>query len=95
MKMPFGKHKGKDIADLPIEYCRWVVKQDWFKEDARIEIRKRVGIDFETIAKLYQAECTKMANQLAHIYRQLSIHFHPDRGGDTKAMQFINNLFGK
>lgn len=29
--MPFGKHKGESIADLPSSYLRWLAEQDWFE----------------------------------------------------------------
>jgi len=29
--MYFGKHKGTKLANLPDDYCRWLLKQDWIK----------------------------------------------------------------
>lgn len=31
-KMPFGKHKGLTLAEVPKEYAEWLCKQDGFKE---------------------------------------------------------------
>lgn len=29
MKMPFGKHKDKDLAEIPKGYLRWLTRQEW------------------------------------------------------------------
>lgn len=26
VKMPFGKHKGEYVSDMPTSYCRWAVE---------------------------------------------------------------------
>ena len=31
-RMPFGKHKGMRIEDLPFEYLEWLVDQDFLRE---------------------------------------------------------------
>ena len=28
-RMPFGKHKGKRLGEVPDEYLRWFLQQDW------------------------------------------------------------------
>ena len=38
MLMPFGKHKGEQLASLPEDYLRWLIDQDWLKDDLRNEI---------------------------------------------------------
>jgi hypothetical protein len=32
---PFGKHKGRKLADIPDTYLDWVVGQDWFVSQPR------------------------------------------------------------
>ena len=29
MKMPFGKHKDRELTELPRGYLRWLRQQDW------------------------------------------------------------------
>jgi uncharacterized protein (DUF3820 family) len=29
MKMPFGKHKGKELTEIPKKYLQWLRQQDW------------------------------------------------------------------
>jgi uncharacterized protein (DUF3820 family) len=47
MTLPFGKHKGEDIADVDLGYLKWLEEQDWVKEDLRealqFEIERREG----------------------------------------------------
>lgn len=30
--IPFGKHKGRDIEDIPTSYLEWVICESWFEE---------------------------------------------------------------
>jgi hypothetical protein len=34
-KMPWGKHKGKLISQVPTSYLQWVANQDWFHKHGR------------------------------------------------------------
>ena len=29
MKMPFGKHKDKELSEVPKRYLRWLRSQEW------------------------------------------------------------------
>ena len=29
-RMPFGKHKGEKLEDIPAQYFLWLHEQDWF-----------------------------------------------------------------
>lgn len=31
-EMPFGKHKGEHIEDVPTSYIRWLLDQDWLAD---------------------------------------------------------------
>ena len=32
VRIPFGKHVGDQIGDLPESYMRWCLDQDWFEK---------------------------------------------------------------
>jgi hypothetical protein len=32
LKIPFGKHKGELLADIPNSYLEWLLEQDFFEE---------------------------------------------------------------
>ncbi len=43
--IPFGKHNGKSIKDLPTKYLDWIIGQDWFCEkfkDLKDEVIKEL-----------------------------------------------------
>ncbi len=31
-QIPFGKHKGVDIEDVPTDYLKWLCGEDFFRE---------------------------------------------------------------
>lgn len=33
--MPFGKHKGEELQDIPVAYLDWLIGQDWLKPDLK------------------------------------------------------------
>lgn len=33
MEMPFGKHKGEDLEDIPLSYLRWVLRNVYLWDD--------------------------------------------------------------
>lgn len=35
MKIPFGKHRGELLADIPNSYLEWLLEQDFFEEKFR------------------------------------------------------------
>ncbi len=37
MRLTFGKHKGEDLADVPISYVKWLEEQDWVSDAMREE----------------------------------------------------------
>lgn len=42
MKMPFGKYKGEDVCDLPIDYIKWLEEQDWVRDELRKELQHEI-----------------------------------------------------
>lgn len=35
MRFPFGKHRGKDLAEIPDTYLDWIIGEKWFVADCR------------------------------------------------------------
>lgn len=33
--LPFGKHKGQKVSDVPVEYLDWLIGQSWLNADLR------------------------------------------------------------
>ena len=41
IRMPFGKHKGTPLIDLPDAYVDWLLQQDWVNDNLRSSIAFR------------------------------------------------------
>ena len=48
-KMPFGKHKGLPISEVPVKYLDWLIGEPWFEkfEDLKKEIEEYLEGDAE------------------------------------------------
>ena len=42
--MPFGKHAGEDVADVPLLYLWWLIKNVRLFGKLRSEVEKQLGI---------------------------------------------------
>lgn len=38
----FGKHKGEDILDVPLDYLKWLDTQDWIDSSLRKEVEHEI-----------------------------------------------------
>jgi hypothetical protein len=92
--MPWGKHKGQDLADVPESYLQWALENaEAMSPTLREAIRARLGLpptppDGQAVA----AVVGKVHDVLRDVYRKMSMRFHPDRGGSTAAMAAINHM---
>jgi hypothetical protein len=99
--MPFGKHKGLAIGDLPDDYLDWLltaenlppmlceaVRREW---DSRTAPRQAVPGNTAFI-RLEHDDALLMKHVLAAGYKAVARVLHPDLGGDTTAMQRLNAL---
>jgi hypothetical protein len=91
MKMPWGKHRGMDLADVPEDYLRWALEHaEVMGPVLREAIRQRLGLPTES-ASNNQIVAT-VRDCLKVIYRELSLRYHPDRGGSHAAMIAVNHM---
>lgn len=84
--MPFGKYRGKPLADLPDDYLAWVLDtcQD-ISPTLRRAIESQLGL---TKAKAQPLALT--AKVISDWYRRLAREFHPDHGGTHEGMKALN-----
>jgi hypothetical protein len=92
--MPFGKYRGYLLADVPLSYLRWCLRelQD-LDPDLRREMRRVVQSRTRPEPEPQPAPAGPPATWdmvLRNWYREMSLRFHPDRGGNVVAMQTIN-----
>jgi hypothetical protein len=94
-RMPFGKHKGRLIADVPTGYLQWMLDtihdlRPSLRYEVEQELRRR---DFDPPPEREANDPSPPVQWSAIIstwYRGLARDYHPDRGGTVEAMQAIN-----
>lgn len=65
--MPFGKHKGTPMGEVPQEYLQWIMEQDGADEDKPVQnyCREKLGGDApKTKSSAICPECKKALKEL-------------------------------
>jgi F420-0:gamma-glutamyl ligase-like protein len=85
MQMPFGKHRGKELSNVPDDYLAWVLDNcERISPTLRDAIRARLGLT-------PVSEPNPIDDALLNRwYRTLVMKYHPDRGGSVGEMQAVN-----
>jgi hypothetical protein len=87
MEMPFGKYRGRPIADIPIGYLKWLLTISVLP-DPQYAVENELSARGAGAQKKPPKELTKAV--VSTWYRRLSMRFHPDHGGSKVAMQVVN-----
>src|SRR5262245_58291439 len=102
MQMPFGKHAGKALAEIPLSYLVWLAEECDLRAPLRRaveeELRRRIlGGDETDGARAAWTPPRHGAPELSSVEelvragrRALASKHHPDRGGTLTAMQRVN-----
>lgn len=40
IRMPFGKHSGKEFSEIPQNYLEWTLRQDWIKDPLKGQLER-------------------------------------------------------
>ncbi len=92
MEMPFGKHRGTPLSEIPTDYLRWLVSIDlrpWLRAAVLDELNLRAASRSRGSSNT-EEQRPLLGLDVAGWYRRLSMRFHPDRGGSKESMQAIN-----
>lgn len=95
VRMPFGRHKGRLLEDIDSWYLEWVyttaraaspsLKAASLRElNRRGEAHAPPGRDVALAPEVLQAW-----------FREMTLRYHPDRGGSKEAMQAINHGYDR
>ena len=102
MRMPFGKHRGVELRDLPDDYVNWLIGLDDLREPFRtnifIEHDRRTTQQHDSSWSMGSGnrrqlvgEVQVMAQEIVSAgYRALSRRHHPDAGGSHEKMLLVN-----
>jgi hypothetical protein len=87
--MPWGKHKGTSLTDLPDGYLGWLLSKcegldPVLKARLEAEVRRR------TFTPEPASAAVAIGDLAGQWYRQLAREFHPDLGGSHEAMKAVN-----
>jgi hypothetical protein len=90
----FGKHKGVPVSDVPTGYLRWVLR-----ECECIDPPLRAAVEDELARRGSAPSAPAGAGHavvpwdglVARWYRELTMKWHPDRGGSREGMQAVND----
>jgi hypothetical protein len=101
VKMPFGKYCGYYLSDIPSDYIRWLRTLDNMRGRLRAAVEeewrtrqwntKEAQNDYAG-GELDAADRALLAELIRAGYRALAFKYHPDRGGDVRVMQQLNQL---
>jgi Putative quorum-sensing-regulated virulence factor len=94
MIFQFGKYKGKDAADVPTDYLKWLERtQTANLRELRADMRKlRLTTSEDTTVTYRTAGFTPLQMEMMEAgYRHLARQRHPDHGGSNEAMRGLND----
>lgn len=84
MKMPFGKHRGTEIGEIPHDYLAWLLDNC----DLSPTLERAIA---NVLFPPEQSVVIPPGFDLNRWYRQLSLEFHPDRpNGTHEGMKAVN-----
>lgn len=100
LRMPFGKHKGELVANVPTSYLRWCLRECDLDKPLRDSIT--AALSAREPSRGYSRpepeggeECRSVVDVRSTLkawLREMTLRFHPDRTlDDGKAMSAINN----
>jgi hypothetical protein len=93
--MPFGKHKGRLVSDVPTSYLRWLLREC----DLDPPLRRAVVGELTNREAYHEpaghgasGAVLDVRGKLQTWYREMAMKFHPDRCfDDGAAMKAINH----
>jgi len=95
--MPFGKHKGTPIDQVPLSYIEWLLEKDnvdgWLRSELEESRRKQLGGPFDEFRHEFEGDLH--SRKIRKIYLELSKKWHPDKGGSHEAMAALNMFHEK
>lgn len=94
MKILFGKYKGVELEEIPTEYLEWVVGNvERINPYVLAAIKDELDIRRPSLFKKSTKQAPELLTKTSLVYKTLSKKYHPDVGGNTQAMQALNEFY--
>jgi hypothetical protein len=87
MQMPWGKHKGRLIQEVPDSYLRWMLLKCDLSPRLRQAVQQELGDGGDAVPPPPGLELRPLVNKW---YGRMALKYHPDRGGTHKEMLVVN-----
>jgi uncharacterized protein (DUF3820 family) len=55
-RMPFGKHRGERLSDIPVGYLDWLIGEDWMDEPGKRALKADILAHLKTRADWAQLD---------------------------------------
>ena len=94
--MPWGKHHGKPLAEVPAGYLAWVSEEsgatESLKDAAREELSIRLDLSPPSPANRPPPSNRMVVEGIENVFRAAIRKWHPDRGGTHEAALALNQI---
>jgi Putative quorum-sensing-regulated virulence factor len=80
-RMPFGKHRGKLLGDVPASYLEWALANCDLGPSLKAAITRELGLD-----QTGPPQAENLKRVISEWYRGLVCDTHRDRGGSDERM---------
>lgn len=97
-RMPFGKHEGWRLSDVPSDYLDWLAGEPWVRPYLRIEVeaelrRRGCGNQSAPIPAAVEgfqvADVALFADLIERGYKALARQLHPDTGAGANPERMV------
>jgi hypothetical protein len=88
--MPFGKHKGQDLRDIPQDYLCWILDNI---QDLRPTLRAEITrvLDLTPAQSAPTPPTSRFRDVVRSWYRHASMRHHPDHHKGSNERQLVVN----
>jgi uncharacterized protein (DUF3820 family) len=84
LRMPWGKHAGKRLDEIPMSYLEWVLQNCRnIPGRLRTAIAKQLGAEVSPVRQEVNVDIKQAIDRW---FREMSLRFHRDRGGSDPQM---------
>jgi hypothetical protein len=97
-RMPFGKHRGQRLEDVPHDYLRWCLA-NLENIDFRLRLAMQRALGWHggrpgpAAGGDVRPVVARVEEGLKAWYRRASLKYHPDRGGSNAAQIIVNDCY--